>query len=41
MAAPVSLTTANSVYRTGDYAMASNLWGTPQNMLNQRGPRPS
>lgn len=37
MASPVTLTSANAIYRTGEYAVANNQWGTPQSMQNQAG----
>jgi Ca2+-binding RTX toxin-like protein len=37
MASPVTLTSANAIYRTGEYSIANNQWGTPQSMQNQAG----
>jgi Ca2+-binding RTX toxin-like protein len=37
MASPVTLTSANQIYRSGEYGVANNQWGTPPSMRNQPG----
>jgi len=37
MATPITLTSAGAIYRSGEYSVANDDWGTPRNMQNQPG----